>query len=156
VPPSTATLWRSSSPTYPWHVLHRPSSLGMQMPRERVEPPPFMMLVPPRSPSTSPFTSFDDAPFDDPWGSSTNSDHHESDAWHVEPEPLSTCHLTLPNIYVRGCTQAAAALPALTYVGARRAQPLGPGPAATVEMAARGRLRCLGPAEILRGRSRFR
>jgi hypothetical protein len=126
------------------------------MPRERVEPPPFMMLVPPRSPSTSPFTSFDDAPFDDPWGSSTNSDHHESDAWHVEPEPLSTCHLTLPNIYVRGCTQAAAALPALTYVGARRAQPLGPGPAATVEMAARGRLRCLGPAEILRGRSRFR
>ena len=101
VRPSTASLWRSSSPTYPGHDLLQPSSLGMQMPRERVEQPKLMMLVPPgRSHSTSSFTSFDDAPFDDPWGSSTNSDHHESDAWHVEPEPLSTCHLTLPSIYV--------------------------------------------------------
>jgi hypothetical protein len=70
VRPSTPTLWRSSSPTYPWHDLLQPSSLGMQMPRERVEPPPLMMLVPPRrSPSTSSFTSFDDASFDEPWGS---------------------------------------------------------------------------------------
>ena len=68
VRPSTATLWRSSSPTYPGPDLRQPSSLGMQMPRERVEPPPLMMLVPPRSPSTSSFTSFDDAPFDEPWG----------------------------------------------------------------------------------------
>ena len=69
VRPSTASLWRSSSPTYPGHDLLQPSSLGMQMPRERVEQPKLMMLVPPgRSHSTSSFTSFDDAPFDEPWG----------------------------------------------------------------------------------------
>jgi hypothetical protein len=69
VRPSPATLWRSSSPAYPWHVSLDPSSLGIQMPSFRVETPPLMMLVPPRrSPSTSSFTSLGDAPLDEPWG----------------------------------------------------------------------------------------
>ncbi len=68
VRPSPATLWRSSSPAYPWHVSLDPSSLGMQMPSLRVETPPLMMLVPvQRSPSTSSFTSMGDAPLDEPW-----------------------------------------------------------------------------------------
>ena len=68
VRPSPATLWRSSSPAYPWHVSLDPSSLGMQMPSLRVETPPLMMLVPARrSPSTSSFTWMGDAPLDEPW-----------------------------------------------------------------------------------------
>ena len=68
VRPSPATLWRSSSPAYPWHVSLDPSSLGMQMPSLTVETPPLLMLVPARrSPSTSSFTWMGDAPLDEPW-----------------------------------------------------------------------------------------